>query len=131
MGTSLRPSKTYWATIQPRQSAPLWVASAKRDADTDREIAFVTSKLKSAVKSWLAPCGLLTPVAVITRRLRINRRRHAKAAKRHAKAAMRQFCRKLPERVAHPFFVKVGANDGLSGDACSDILLAMHAGKGC
>jgi FkbM family methyltransferase len=36
----------------------------------------------------------------------------------------------LPQVVPEPVFVKVGANDGISGDPCSDILLANTKWKG-
>jgi hypothetical protein len=35
----------------------------------------------------------------------------------------RRYCRELPKLVPEPFFVKIGANDGITGDPCSDILL--------
>jgi FkbM family methyltransferase len=35
----------------------------------------------------------------------------------------RQYCLSLPEIVSKPVFVKVGANDGITGDPFSDILL--------
>jgi FkbM family methyltransferase len=49
---------------------------------------------------------------------------------RRALARFRAFCAQLPDRVADPFFVKVGANDGVSGDPCSDILLADARWRG-
>lgn len=42
----------------------------------------------------------------------------------------RRLCADLPRRVESPVFVKVGANDGLSGDPCSDILLADPRWRG-
>src|SRR5262245_20215611 len=79
--------------------------------------------VKSKVKSWLAFCGLLAPVAVIVGRLRTYSRGHATAA-------LREVCMEVPERVTNLFFVKVGANDGLSGDSCSAILLTDSCWRG-
>lgn len=45
-------------------------------------------------------------------------------------AAFRACCAAIPNMVPVPFFVKVGAHDGITGDPCSDILLAATAWKG-
>lgn len=45
-------------------------------------------------------------------------------------ARARQFCASLPQIVSEPVFVKVGANDGITGDPFSDILLANATWKG-
>ncbi|MCE9630711.1 MAG: FkbM family methyltransferase [Planctomycetia bacterium] len=45
-------------------------------------------------------------------------------------AAFRECCAGLSRRVREPFFVKVGAHDGIKNDPCSDILLADPAWKG-
>lgn len=37
--------------------------------------------------------------------------------------SFRRYCRLLPDLVPSPIFVKVGANDGITGDSISDILL--------
>lgn len=42
----------------------------------------------------------------------------------------RQYCSLLPQFVPEPAFVKVGANDGVTGDPLSDILLADQRWKG-
>ena len=42
----------------------------------------------------------------------------------------RRYCSALPRSVADPIFVKVGANDGITGDPLSDILLANTKWKG-
>jgi FkbM family methyltransferase len=42
----------------------------------------------------------------------------------------RDYCHFLAAALAEPFFVKVGANDGITGDPCSDILLAATNWKG-
>jgi FkbM family methyltransferase len=44
--------------------------------------------------------------------------------------SFRRYCRLLPEFVPSPVFVKVGANDGITGDSISDILLADEKWKG-
>lgn len=42
----------------------------------------------------------------------------------------RRFCAELPELVPEPFFVKVGANDGVTADPCADILRADPRWRG-
>ncbi len=42
----------------------------------------------------------------------------------------RQYCLHLSRILREPIFVKVGANDGISGDPCSDILLANTNWRG-
>jgi FkbM family methyltransferase len=42
----------------------------------------------------------------------------------------RRFCADLPGIASEPVFVKVGANDGITGDPCSSILLAEPKWKG-
>jgi FkbM family methyltransferase len=42
----------------------------------------------------------------------------------------RKYCLNLSKRVAKPVFVKVGANDGIGDDPCSDIFLADPAWSG-
>jgi len=42
----------------------------------------------------------------------------------------RDYCRTLSDRVAEPIFVKVGANDGVTDDPCSDIFLANPKWRG-
>jgi FkbM family methyltransferase len=45
---------------------------------------------------------------------------------RDRKSRFRRHCLNLSNEFSEPIFVKVGANDGITGDPCSDILLA-HA----
>lgn len=52
----------------------------------------------------------------------INARRLEKIIKRLA--PLRGYCSRLPAIVEAPVFVKVGAHDGVTGDPCSDLLLA-------
>lgn len=47
-----------------------------------------------------------------------------------AKQHFRDYCRRLPDLVEDAVFVKVGANDGVTGDPCSDILLADRRWRG-
>jgi len=42
----------------------------------------------------------------------------------------RDYCLNLPEVVSEPFFVKIGASDGITDDPCSDILLANTNWRG-
>lgn len=42
----------------------------------------------------------------------------------------RLLCKELPEVIPEPVFVKVGANDGMTGDPCSDMLLRNGRWKG-
>jgi len=43
---------------------------------------------------------------------------------------LRHFCQNLPSIVSEPVFVKVGANDGITGDPCSKLLLANEKWRG-
>jgi FkbM family methyltransferase len=45
-------------------------------------------------------------------------------------ARLRLYCSTVPRFVRNPIFVKVGANDGVTGDPVSDILLADKRWKG-
>ncbi len=42
----------------------------------------------------------------------------------------RRFCLNLGKIISEPVFVKVGANDGISGDPCSDIFLGNNKWRG-
>jgi FkbM family methyltransferase len=77
-------------------------------------------KAKAAIKSIPVAYAILRPVVAL-----IYRREQ-----RHALKRFRQYCSELPEFVPEPIFVKVGANDGISGDPCSDLLLANSQWKG-
>lgn len=70
------------------------------------------------------------PFEILFRRAqrRINRVKHLK--KKRALKRFRRYCEDLPKFVPEPVFVKVGANDGITGDPCSDILLAQTQWKG-
>jgi FkbM family methyltransferase len=51
-------------------------------------------------------------------------------ARKEAESPFRRYCRCLPDLVPSPVFVKVGANDGITGDSTSDIFLADERWKG-
>jgi len=68
-------------------------------------------RVKASVRSVRFLYDLLSPSARKTARFR-RELLHA-----------RQYCLSLPEIVSKPVFVKVGANDGITGDPFSDILL--------
>ncbi len=83
----------------------------------------IISKAKSTIKSIPIAYKILFPAVSW-----IRRRKSA-----HFKLALkdfRQYCIDLSELVLEPVFVKVGANDGITGDPCSDILLTGNRWKG-
>lgn len=87
--------------------------------------------IRNAVKSNPAAYRTLYPIVAGARVLaRKIRHRMDDRTQRRTLARFRRFCSRLPDRVAAPFFVKVGANDGLTGDPCSDMLLADRRWKG-
>jgi FkbM family methyltransferase len=65
----------------------------------------------------------MAPVRTILGRAR--ERATASATNRFA-----EYRQALPKRVSEPVFVKVGANDGVTGDPCADLLLASTPWKG-
>jgi FkbM family methyltransferase len=69
----------------------------------------------------------LTNIRVIARRFRQKRREAKYSANQKL---FRGVCERIPLVFEKPFFVKVGANDGITGDPCSDILLADERWKG-
>ena len=80
-------------------------------------------KLKSAVKSVPFFYNTLMPIVVLLRRVRsLLQRDHLKK--------FRRYCIDLPGVAIKPVFVKVGANDGITGDPCSDLLLEGKRWKG-
>ena len=80
-------------------------------------------KAKAAIKSMPVAYAILRPVVALIRRPQ-------QRLFRHALKSFRQYCSELPEFVPEPIFVKVGANDGVTGDPCSDILLGNNKWKG-
>lgn len=74
-------------------------------------------KVKRAIKSVPFLYNTLRPI--------VASHKHRKESER-----LRQYCILLPDIVAQPMFVKVGANDGITGDPISDILLANEKWKG-
>jgi hypothetical protein len=49
---------------------------------------------------------------------------HLWQSKSKGNECLRSFCLDLSRILPNPVFVKIGANDGVTGDPCSDILLA-------
>ena len=72
----------------------------------------LVQRVKASFRSVRFLYGLLSPSA---RKVARFRRELLRA---------RQYCMSLPEIVSEPVFVKVGANDGITGDPFSDILLS-------
>lgn len=79
---------------------------------------------------------LLEVLAAIVPSRRLARRLAGKAERARWRrdqantAAFRACCAAISRQVPNPFFVKVGAHDGIKNDPCSDILLADTAWKG-
>jgi FkbM family methyltransferase len=74
-------------------------------------------KIKKAIKSVPFLYNALCPTVMSYK--------YQKESKR-----LRLYCTQVPSIVAQPVFVKVGANDGVTGDPISDILLANEKWKG-
>lgn len=83
----------------------------------------LVEKTKAAVKSRPVAYKSLRPIVNLIRRIKY----YPLGA---SMQAFRKYCALLPEIVPEPIFVKVGANDGVTGDPCSDILLANNKWKG-
>lgn len=81
----------------------------------DHSVPFIES-VKAAVKR----------VPLLYRTLKRVRRESTK----RSLAKFREPCVTVGREVPNPTFVKVGANDGVTGDPCSDILLSGTAWKG-
>jgi FkbM family methyltransferase len=79
----------------------------------------LTQNLRSVVRSTPFLHKMLRVVLKRVRRTRIKDGPEATE-----KGRFRRYCLDLAKTVREPVFVKVGANDGLTGDPCSDILLA-------
>ena len=80
-------------------------------------------KLKTVVKSMPFLYNKLLPIVTALRRA-LGRDREREMDR------FRQYCLNLPNMVTEPVFVKVGAHDGITGDPCSDILLANKNWRG-
>jgi FkbM family methyltransferase len=83
-----------------------------------QEIVVLLKKAKSAIKSSPLIYNLLLTAQMPFRRQGLEL------------ARLRLYCSTLPRLVQDPTFVKVGANDGVTGDPVSDILLADKRWKG-
>jgi FkbM family methyltransferase len=84
---------------------------------------------------WAANAKSLGERLRSARRARRRTRRDARRRERQRREAefdrrVRALCRELPKRVSRPFFVKVGAHDGVTADPCSDALLENRAWRG-
>jgi FkbM family methyltransferase len=79
--------------------------------------------LTDVLRASPAARRLLGPVVRLARAPR--QALHARATR-----AFRHCCAELGQLVPRPVFVKVGANDGVTGDPCSDILLAGDRWRG-
>jgi len=83
----------------------------------------LSERVRSAVKASPRLYGALLPY--------VRAFRHAtrgEAARNLEK--FRAACEAVSAAVPSPFFVKVGANDGITGDPCSDLLLRTQRWKG-
>jgi len=78
----------------------------------------IVQKVKAAIKSVPFLDHLLRPIAMLLTR------------QGRGLARARRYCSSTPRAVSEPVFVKVGANDGITGDPFSDILLANAKWKG-
>jgi len=86
--------------------------------------------LKASIKSHPALYRALLPIVRQVRSVRDLPARLRRQRLRAAAEQIRRYCAVLPQLVPQPLFVKVGANDGVTGDPCSDILLAMPQWRG-
>lgn len=87
----------------------------------------LAQKARVAIKSVPLLYKMLLPGVVLFREARNA------FARTEAETVMRRFrryCAYLSKVVSEPTFVKVGANDGVTGDPCSDILIADQKWKG-
>ena len=85
--------------------------------------ASLSQRLRTAVKARPRLYAMLLPC--------VRAIRHAsrgEAARNLEK--FREACKSIPTMTDAPFFVKVGANDGVTGDPCSDLLLGPGNWKG-
>jgi hypothetical protein len=76
-------------------------------------------KLRNVVKCAPVLYESISPGVNLVRRARARAEAWAKETR-----WFRQYCLTLSRVVPEPVFVKVGANDGITEDSCSDILLA-------
>lgn len=81
----------------------------------------LVGKAKAVVRSmpWLYKA--VFPFVALVCRVRV---RALKAKIQRGNSRLGRHCEDLPKLVPAPMFVKVGANDGITADPCSDVLLA-------
>lgn len=95
-------------------------------------VGFV-SRIRPVGTASMTPLEVLAAVVPsrrLARRLRDKAERARWRAHQANTAAFRQCCAALPRLVPRPFFVKIGAHDGIKNDPCSDLLLADAAWQG-
>jgi FkbM family methyltransferase len=92
-------------------------------------------RLKGAIKRYPLLYRPMLPVVNVGRRVLyswmfgvVRKERERMFARRLRR--FRASCLVLTQQVEHPVFVKVGANDGITGDPCSDILLDTETWQG-
>lgn len=61
---------------------------------------------------------------------KIKFRNNKKRRKKRNRQLFRKYCKNLPKYLPEAIFVKVGANDGITADPCSDILIENKKWKG-
>jgi FkbM family methyltransferase len=83
----------------------------------------LSDRISAAIKSNPRLYRILLPCVNLVRRA-------TSGAPTREIRRFRKHCLSLSKIVARPVFVKVGANDGVSGDPCSDILLSQATWKG-
>jgi FkbM family methyltransferase len=90
----------------------------RRNQAVPRETQVPLEKAKDAIKSVPFLYNTLRPIVA-------HYRRRGGESER-----LRRYCALAPDLVDRPMFVKVGANDGITGDPISDILLANQKWNG-
>jgi FkbM family methyltransferase len=83
--------------------------------------------IKDAIK---ATPGLSRLYLSAATKYRQSRRRALDKKRDRAIERFRKFCVELSQKVAQPVFVKVGANDGIGDDPCSDLFVAHKNWRG-
>jgi FkbM family methyltransferase len=85
------------------------------------------NKVKSKIKAKIKSVPFLYNILLSGHKAfcRVRDMFHRNAQKRFTK-----FCTDLPNFVLEPMFVKVGANDGVTDDPCTDIILTNESWKG-
>lgn len=82
-----------------------------------RRLTAMAASVRAAIKGVPILVTALSPAVKAVDRVRAR-------AQRQNLSRFRAYCSGVPAWASAPLFVKVGANDGIAGDPCSDILLA-------